>query len=174
MNWFFPVSTYGRSLAWKVTKRWVRQSFPSVPTVSTAQLAQWLEADSSSHPVLIDARKLEEYAVSHLPNAYRAKTVAEVESLALSKNTPIVVYCSIGYRSGRLAQALRAVGYRAINLEGSIFQWANEKRALATDEKESKEQKKEEQIDQNKQVTHKVHPYNSFWGLLLNSSREPF
>lgn len=163
MSWFSPFSTLFlgrlRTLAWRGAKRWVRQSFPSVPTISTEELAHWLEADSPNPPVLIDARRLEEYRVSHLPNAYHAKTIAEVENLGLSKDAPIVIYCSIGYRSARLAQALRAAGYQAVNLEGSIFQWANEHRALNTFQRSS--------THEEAQVTHTVHPYNTFWGLLL-------
>ncbi len=154
------VSTYVRTLAWKGVKDWVRRSFPSVPTISTTELAQQLTAPSAP-PVLIDARKLEEYTLSHLPGAYQAQTVAEVEKIGISKDKSVVVYCSIGYRSGRLAQALKAAGYQATNLEGSIFQWANEGRALVTSQGV--------QASQTEQATSKVHPYNALWGLLLES-----
>ena len=162
MSWFSPLLTFFsshlRTLAWEGAKHWVRKSFPSVPAISTERLARWLEVDSPAPPVLIDARHLEEYMVSHLPGAYHAKTIAEVERLGFSRNVPIVVYCSIGYRSARLAQALRAAGYQAVNLEGSIFQWVNEHRTLVTYEQSSIEEA---------QVTRTVHPYNTFWGLLL-------
>ena len=40
------------------------------------------------------------------------------------------------------------------NLEGSIFQWANENRELVT--------------GNNNKKAEKVHTYNKLWGLLLN------
>lgn len=153
MNWLFLFSTYVRSLAWKRIKRWVRESFPTVSTLSTAELAQQLEQPTP--PVLIDAREPEEFALSHLPNAYHAQTIAEVVQAGITRDMPVVVYCSIGYRSGKFAQSLNEVGYQATNLEGSIFQWANEDRPLVT--------------NRNGQVvsTDEVHPYDTLWGLLL-------
>jgi len=39
---------------------------------------------------------------------------------------PIVVYCSVGVRSARLARALSATGAKQVfNLRGGIFEWAN-------------------------------------------------
>ncbi|MBE9063926.1 rhodanese-like domain-containing protein [cf. Phormidesmis sp. LEGE 11477] len=178
MSWFSSFSFYIRTLAWKGVKHWIRRSFPSVPTISTAQLARWLAADPSTLPHLIDARKPEEYAVSHLLGAYRAKTIPEVDKLGISKDTPIVVYCSVGYRSARLGQALRAAGYRAINLEGSIFQWANEHRPLVTEPLVTKGSVtgslvtgQGPPIAEGTRATHEVHPYNTFWGMLLNPNQ---
>ncbi|MGB3300335.1 MAG: rhodanese-like domain-containing protein [Phormidesmis sp.] len=150
------LSHWLRSLVWKGVKSWVRQSFSSVPTISTAELANWLEQADTS-PLLLDARSAEEYEVSYLRGAHRAKTVAEAEAVIkeanIAKQTPIVVYCSIGYRSGRLGKALQAAGYEVTNLEGSIFQWANEGRSLVT----------------ANGPTQQVHPYSWLWGLLLAS-----
>jgi len=155
MNWLsLLLSSYVRSLAWKRIKRWVRESFPTVPTISTAELADQLEQPSAP-PVLVDAREPEEFALSHLPNAYQAQTIAEVVQAGITRDMPVVVYCSIGYRSARFARSLNEVGYQATNLEGSIFEWANEGRPLVT--------------NRNGQVvsTDKVHPYDTLWGLLL-------
>ena len=138
-----------RPLAWKGVKRWVRQSFPSVESISTADLENWLAQDDP--PLLIDTRQEAEYAVSHLPQAHRASTVEAIEAMGVSKEVPVVLYCSVGYRSARLGQQLQAAGYRAINLEGSLFQWANEGRSLVA----------------AGQPTRQVHPYNRLWQLLL-------
>ena len=69
--------------------------------------------------------------------------------------TPIVVYCSVGYRSSAIARRLESLGYRnVLNLSGSIFQWVNENRSV---------------YREGKPVT-KVHPYQKFWQhLLINS-----
>jgi hypothetical protein len=51
-----------------------------------------------------------------------------------------------------MATRLRAAGFNHVqNLEGSIFQWANERRPLVRD---------------GTRVT-RVHPYSKFWGRLL-------
>jgi rhodanese-related sulfurtransferase len=79
---------------------------------------------------------------------------ATIEEAApgIAKETPIVTYCAVGYRSAALATKLREAGFTSVrNLEGSIFQWANEHRPLVRD---------------NKAVTI-VHPYSSFWGRFL-------
>ena len=139
-----------RAIAWKIVKRWVRSSFPTVRQISTAELAAQIK---NNPPLLIDARQRAEYAVSHLPSAQQSKTVEAVEASGVSRDTPIVVYCSIGYRSSRLAQQLAAAGYSAANLEGSLFQWANEGRPLAA----------------SGQLTCQIHPYSAIWGRLLES-----
>ena len=93
--------------------------------------------------------------MSHLSGAHRIEPGATAENAAngLTKETPIVTYCAVGYRSGEMAERLRAAGFTNVrNLEGSIFQWANEHRQL---------------VHENKRVT-QVHPYNGFWGRLLN------
>ncbi len=160
-----------RSLAWKGVKSWVRRSFSSVPMISTAELADLLQQESAE-PLLIDARSLEEYQVSHLLHAHRAKTLTEAETLIqqagiieqTAEQTPIVVYCSIGYRSGRLGKALQDAGYRVRNLEGSIFQWANEGRSLITANLSANP-------SANSSASHstqQVHPYSRLWGLLLD------
>ena len=176
MTW--PAAAVSRSLrllAWKGVKSVVQRSFASVPAISTADLADWLQKETFL-PLLIDARSPAEYSVSHLPGAHRAKTLAEAEAVieesGISKQTagqtaeqaPIVLYCSVGYRSGRLGKALQAAGYRVMNLEGSIFQWANEGRSLATDLLAT-------DLSESASAHHstpRVHPYSWLWGLLLD------
>jgi 3-mercaptopyruvate sulfurtransferase SseA len=77
----------------------------------------------------------------------------EEAAAGVSKETPLVTYCSVGYRSGALATKLRAAGFTSVrNLEGSIFQWANEHRSLVREDK----------------PVATVHPYSGLWGRLLN------
>jgi rhodanese-related sulfurtransferase len=126
--------------------------------VSTAELAAWLGDSGRPQPLLLDARAPEEYRVSHLPGARLAPDRKTALALleGLPADTPIVVYCSVGYRSARLADKLRRAGYsRACNLEGSIFQWANEDRPLAGPDG----------------PTRLVHPFNPDWGTLLERDR---
>ena len=141
-----------RSAAWKLVKAWVNRSFPNVPAMTTQELADLLQNGDDLPPIVIDARKNEEFAVSHLPNAHHARDVAAVQQLGITPNQPIVVYCSIGYRSARLVEKLQEAGFSsAKNLAGSIFQWANEGRPVMRDG----------------EIVEEVHPYNTAWGLLL-------
>lgn len=139
-----------RSLAWLWLKNKIRRQFSHVKQLNTATLAHWLE-NRDLKLQLIDTRKPEEYAVSHLP---QAKHIPDLETArkSLDPDIPIVAYCSVGYRSSRLAEQLQQLGYNQVwNLEGSIFQWANEGRILI----------------KNSQPTQNVHPYNQIWKWLL-------
>ncbi len=144
----------GRSLIFKLLKRWIAWQFPQVRWITTAELAQWRSHPAQPQPLLLDARTAAEYAVSHLKTAQRIDpNTPDLTALdAIAKETPLVVYCSIGYRSARVAAQLQQVGFTQVyDLEGSIFQWANEARPLF----------------QAEQPTFKVHPYNAQWSLLL-------
>ena len=144
-----------RDVDWFLLKKSLRQRFPKVEWISTAELAGWMADHTRGAPLLLDVRTLAEWEVSHLAGARRVEPNSEVErSLAdVPRNTPIVTYCSVGYRSGDTATRLRAAGLTNVhNLEGSIFAWANEHRPL---------------VDGRGPVK-TVHPYNSFWGRLLH------
>lgn len=136
----------------------IRFLYPTVRHISTADLSTWIAQSPPSLPVLLDTRTAAEYAISHLPHSQHLDPkTADFAQLHLAKNTPIVVYCSVGMRSGAIAQRLQQTGYTQVyNLEGSIFQWANEGRPL---EREGK-------------PTQQVHPYNAFWGRLLKVSKQ--
>ena len=144
-----------RSVDWFLLKKSLRHKFTKVEWISTSELADWLANKRRPAPVLLDVRTPEEWNVSHLAGARRVDPSASAESAAagLSKETPIVTYCAVGYRSGETADRLRAAGFSNVrNLEGSIFQWANEHRPLVRGE----------------ETVSTVHPYNTFWGRLLN------
>ena len=140
---------------WGELTQQIRSRFPDVRQLSTADLAADLESSQKGAPLLIDSRSESEYAVSHLRGARRAETVSEVEAITNERNTLIVVYCSVGYRSSRLAQELMSRGFTNVfNLEGSIFKWANEGRP----------------VYRNGQPVVEVHPYDDDWGRLLDRS----
>lgn len=142
-------------MKWSAVDSMIQATFGDVPQVSTDSLAALLnETSRQPAPVLLDARQPEEYAVSHLPGATRvdpeATAFPELDSLETS--TPVVVYCSVGYRSARVTEQLREQGVTAYNLKGSIFRWANEGRTVVRDG----------------QAVREVHPYDSTWGDLLD------
>ncbi len=123
-----------------------------VPWVSTSSLAGRI-----GRVQLLDVREPGEYAISHLRNARNVSpTAARVRGLDPSK--PVIVYCSVGFRSARLGARLKDRGFRVHNLAGGIFQWANEGRPL---------------VDA-RGPAQTVHPYDAVWGRLLKADlREP-
>lgn len=139
---------------WSAVNGMIDARFGDVPQITTDSLAQRLNASGAAEVVLLDARTEEEYAVSHLPSARRldpsATSFPELDSL--NRATPIVVYCSVGYRSARTAQRLREQGFSNVsNLQGSIFRWANEGRPVVRGDSSVRQ----------------VHPYDDTWGDLL-------
>ncbi|NJR64882.1 MAG: rhodanese-like domain-containing protein [Leptolyngbyaceae cyanobacterium CRU_2_3] len=143
----------GQSLFFNLLKRLIHYQFPDVRSLSTVDLSQWLETPAQPQPILLDARSQAEFAVSHLKTAWWIDPkMPDWKALAEFKGAAIVVYCSVGYRSARLAQQLQQAGFsNVLNLEGSLFQWANEGRPLVCEG----------------HTTQVVHPYNTCWGLLL-------
>jgi rhodanese-related sulfurtransferase len=96
----------------------------AVPLVEADTLEELLKEDSSV--VLLDTRSPEEYQEGHLENArfvnYTTFQLSDVQDIA--KETPIVVYCLSGGRSGRVAQQLLNAGYENVkNLNGGIRSW---------------------------------------------------
>ena len=121
--------------------------------MTTGELAAALAGKNK--PVLLDVRTKPECDVSHLEGAIRVEPGSDPAAISTPKDKAIVTYCSVGYRSAAFAKKLSEAGYRNVtNLEGSIFRWANEDRPLVHDG----------------QPTDKVHPYNRFWGMLLDKS----
>ena len=139
---------------WDQTLAEIRATFPDVPHLKTQQLANKL--DRGEPVLLLDARAAEEFEVSHIGGAVRATTVGTALNAieADSRQPTVVVYCSVGYRSSRLVSRLKARGVENVfNLEGSLFQWANEGRPLVRGDEPAT----------------RVHPYDDEWGELLNA-----
>lgn len=125
----------------------------SVPVVSTQELADTLV---EKKVVILDARKKEEFEVSHMPDAiwvgFKDFDIERVRGI--DPKTPIVVYCSVGYRSEKIGEKLNAAGYSDVkNLFGGLFAWANEGRPM---------------IDQKSEATTSVHGYNNSWARYLS------
>lgn len=118
----------------------------AVPFITVGELRKNL-----SETVILDTREADEFAVSHLPGAryvgYENFDSASVEKLA--KDTPIVLYCSVGCRSGKVGKKLQRMGFTNVrNLYGSIFEWANKGYPLENIEGKP---------------TTEVHTYNEKW-----------
>jgi len=110
------------------------------------------EAAALAGAVFLDAREAVEYDVSHLPGAinigYDKLNLKAVK--AVDKSRPVIVYCTVGYRSERAAKKLRKKGFTQVyNLYGSLYAWKLAGLPLE---------------DAAGKPTEKLHTYNAKWG----------
>lgn len=101
--------------------------------------------------LFLDARTKEEFAVSRIPGAlFIGYKEPEFQALdGADKSQVLIVYCSVGYRSERIAAELAERGFRSVvNLYGGIFEWRNRGFALENEQGE----------------TWKLHGYEPRWG----------
>ena len=108
--------------------------------------------------VYLDAREAEEYRVSHLPGALHLGYDRPNRSVTegLDPDRPLVVYCTVGYRSERAARRLRDAGFtRVYNLFGSLYAWKLAGLPLE---------------DADGQTTERMHTYNRKWGTFVPDS----
>lgn len=108
--------------------------------------------------VWLDAREIKEFEVSRIKNAkfvgYDDFDLSRVEGI--EKSTPIVVYCSVGYRSEKVAEQLQTAGFTQVtNLVGGIFDWHNQGKEV---------------LDADNQPTNRVHGYSKSWGIWLTQA----
>jgi len=137
-------------------KRFLRWKFDDIHHITTAELAAQMKSENP--PAILDIRELEEYETSHLPNARHLlpqSSDAQIKELlsVIPTNRPLVLYCSVGYRSSNMARKLKSLGRDNVsNLEGSIFAWAVDGHSL--------------------KPKRQVHPYNWFGGRLISDELE--
>ncbi|GGE79125.1 sulfurtransferase [Shewanella carassii] len=87
-----------------------------VPEVALTKVAQGA--------MLVDVRTPEEYAEGHLPEAINIPFEQIVEVFAkqgIAKDTPVVVYCRSGRRSGIAKESLDNAGYQAVYNGGGYY-----------------------------------------------------
>lgn len=117
------------------------------------------EAPSPSKVTFLDARETEEYAVSHIEGAqlvgYDDFHLDSVQNIP--KNTPLVVYCAVGYRSEKVAEQLIADGFTDVkNLYGGIFEWSNQGKELHN----------------SIGITDSVHTFSKTWGVWVKTQKK--
>ena len=137
----------------------VRQDFSSVPHLSTQELARAMAAKDNL--LVLDVRERQEFVVSRIggaqrvdPGIWRWQFMNRFGDKVRGKT--VVFYCSVGVRSSKLAASVQAAlkerGARGVyNLDGGVFAWHNEARALVN----------------SKGATDFVHPFDSKWGKLV-------
>jgi len=129
-----------------------QQTFQEMADEMSGNRAPVVHAESldAMRAVFLDAREREEYQVSHLPGAawIGYSDFDAVRLSALPKDQMIVVYCSVGYRSGKISAQLRKDGFNNVfNLWGGIFHWYNTGRKVVNEAGE----------------TDTIHTYNAEW-----------
>lgn len=138
--------------------RVIERDYTSVMHISALHFTQL----NSDDVLLFDVRETEEFSVSHIAGAIQVDPDIEISEFieeygGLLQGKRVVFYCSVGRRSSALASKLGNVPsqYGAIssqNLIGGIFSWVNQGRKLR---------------GSLLSVTTKVHPYNDYWGRLV-------
>jgi rhodanese-related sulfurtransferase len=121
--------------------------FPAVRWIEAPRLRRWLAEERPV--VLLDARRPDEFAVSHLAGAARIDPDApDLDALSgVDRAATVVVYCSVGWRSASVARVLADAGFGDVyNLEGGLFDWANAGLPFEGE---------------------RVHPYDEVWGRFL-------
>lgn len=118
----------------------------SVPTISVNEAFE--KKDSFT---FLDAREINEYMISHISGAqhigYNTFNISSFNTIP--KDEPIIVYCSVGYRSEKIGEKLISAGYKNVsNLYGSIFEWTNCGFPI---------------VDHKEQATDTLHTYNKTW-----------
>ncbi len=110
---------------------------------------------SGTNIVLLDARRPNEYKVSHIEGArfidYDDFKKSDVNDIP--KDAAVVVYCTAGYRSERIGEKLQKMGYSNVsNLFGGLLDWKNNKFEV---------------VNNQEQPTDSVHTYNKAWSKWL-------
>ncbi|MEX0274852.1 MAG: rhodanese-like domain-containing protein [Flavobacteriaceae bacterium] len=141
----------------KLDKVLERMNEESVPYVTVDQAIQSREA------IFLDTREANEFEISHIGNAlwvgYDHFDMEKVTNTILEKETPIIVYCSIGVRSEDIGEQLMKAGYTNVkNLYGGIFEWKNQEQPVFRDTVETQE----------------VHAYNRIWGRFLKKGKKVY
>jgi len=73
--------------------------------------------------VFVDVREPEEQRVSMLPGAITEQEL--LKNIQKYKDRILIGYCTISYRSGKLAQKLRDRGIVMLNLRGGMLAWVH-------------------------------------------------
>lgn len=126
--------------------------------VPELQVSQVIEMEGF---IFLDSRSKEEYDVSHIPGAiwvgYDKFELDKVEDL--DKDKVLIVYCSVGYRSEKVAKKIYDSGNKNVaNLYGGIFQWIDEDGI----------------VEDTNGPTLRVHAYDEAWGVWLQKGEKVY
>ena len=153
----FEVSLYAQETLDKVLEKYHQEKVPYISAIELQNLKQ------NNKVVVLDSRELIEFKVSHIKGAILVGyDDFKLSSLPdnLDKNTPLVVYCTLGVRSGVIANELIERGYRDVkNLYGGISEWKNKDYVV---------------VDSTQTPTENIHVYSKKWGKWLTKGNPVF
>jgi rhodanese-related sulfurtransferase len=120
------------------------------------------EIEDLSNYLVLDTRGRNEFEVSHLPGAiwvgYKEFKLQEVSALQ-DVQKPVLLYCSVGKRSGDIGEQLLDAGYKDVkNLYGGIFKWVNDGKEV---------------VNENG-ATQQIHAFSKTWGIWLNKGEKVY
>ncbi len=122
------------------------QKYPAANLISAGE---YFHESRDKSWIIVDVRSKRERNVSHIPNAI-SKELFEMQKTGFKENL-ILVYCTVGCRSGAYSEELQDDGFNAFNLYGGILAWALEGGRFITPEGKS---------------TNRVHVYSKKWSVL--------
>ena len=128
--------------------------------------AEALEGMMGPDTLLFDVRSQSEFNVSHIKGAERISPGLSRDDFikiygARAKGNKLIFYCSVGYRSSKLASRVQkdiaaTDATEVYNLRGGIFEWHNGQRPLVN----------------QYGVTDFIHPYDKSWGSLIERAEQ--
>ncbi|HLW32496.1 MAG TPA: rhodanese-like domain-containing protein [Aequorivita sp.] len=133
-----------------------RHNSHSVPYISVEEFVMIQRTESL---IILDAREKVEFNVSHISSA---KNIGfdnffsnEKMLQKINKDAQVIVYCSIGIRSEKIAERLKKLGFINVkNLYGGIFEWKN---------------KGFQVVDSTGRKTENVHAFSEKWSQWLHA-----
>lgn len=150
---FFLGTAAGQDSLEKILDRY---NSHSIPYMSVEQLQMFQRTDSI---IILDAREKVEFDVSHISSAKNIgfDNFSSDEKLLqkINKDAQMIVYCSIGIRSEKIAEKLKKAGFTNVkNLYGGIFEWKN---------------KGFQVVDSTGKKTENVHVFSERWSQWLHA-----
>ncbi len=147
----FGLSSYAQETINDVLKKYNKNE---VLYISVTELRMH---QSNKNVTILDSREINEYKVSHIESSslvgFDTFSTESITDLVKNKNTPIVVYCTLGIRSEVIADKLIKAGYSNVkNLYGGICEWKNKDYKV---------------IDSTQNTTNNIHTFSKEWSKWL-------
>ncbi|GJL72331.1 MAG: hypothetical protein NMNS01_15300 [Nitrosomonas sp.] len=131
----------------KTAYAYVKSEFTNLPDIPSQTLLN-LSSDQRNIYIIVDVRSSEEREISIIGGSIdQAHFESNIEAYQKKK---VVVYCTIGYRSGFYAETLRRQGLDAYNLSEGVLGWIQAGGLL---------------VNTDGQITPRVHVYSRPWDL---------
>lgn len=120
------------------------------------------DAVNLTETIFVDTREKNEFDVSHIRHAvwsgYDDFNMDRLKNI--DRDQKVVLYCSVGYRSEKIALKLMKYGFTNVwNLYGGIFEWKNQGNPV---------------YDNSDKPTEKIHAYNEKWGQWLTAGEKVY